>query len=171
MGGRVRPSGTVNVPTEAEVEETRRVVEASLRDLSEAADSVLLRLSRIHNPVERAKAALEVRRFSAADLTSVSDGLFRDAVIEAYAAGRAEHGWYGYGALAEDLGLSRARVQQIVTGTWKKDGEKESDRVAAIRQSADTSRAVRRMAAAGYSAEQIADDLKLSVPAVRDLMG
>lgn len=171
MSGRVRPSGTVNVPSEAEVSEAREIVAACVHDLTDAANSVVLRLSRIHNPVERAKAAMEIRRFIVGDLSVVTDDLFRDAVVEAYAAGRAEHGWYGYGALSEDLGLSRARVQQVVNGTWKKNGEKDSERMAAIRKSADLSRAARRMSMAGHSAEQIAEELSISVPAARDLMG
>lgn len=170
MAGRVRPSGSVNVPTEAESAEARTIVAAARRDLAEAADSVTIRLSRIANPVERAKATMEIRRFTASDLTAVTDGIFRDAVIEAYARGKAEHGWYGYGALAEELDLSRARVQQVVNGSWKKRDEKDPALVESIRDEAQRTRTVRRLAAAGRPVEEIVEETGLSAAAVKDIL-
>lgn len=157
------------MPTPADIEQARTIVEASVQQLSEAANAVLLALGQIRNPVERAKAVMEIRRYTTHDLAALTDGLFRDALIEAYTVGRAEHGWYGYGALAEELGLSRTRVQQVVNGTWK-GGRKDNDLVASLRAGAEQARTVRRLAAAGWTTEQIGAETGLSVEAVGDLL-
>lgn len=170
MAGRVRPSGSANVPSPEEREQASKACADAVAILNDAMDAVVVTLGRIVNPVERAKAALEVRRFSGAEVTGATDGLFRDAVIEAYTAGRAEHGWYGYGALAEELGLSRARVQQVVSGTWKKADKPDSARVASLRAAADQTRTVRRLAGAGHDPATIAQETGLSVEAVSDLL-
>jgi hypothetical protein len=169
MAGRVRPSGSVNVPTEEQAEEARGAVEAAQQDIARAVDSVAVRLQRISNPVERAKAAAQVRTFASSEVGAVADEMFRAAVIEAYHRGRSEHGWYGYGALGDALGMSRARVQQVVNGSWKGKSKKDSEQVESLREDADRTRAVRRLAGSGYEAEQIAEMTGLSVSVVRDM--
>lgn len=168
MAARQRPSGGANTPTPAETEHAHATTTAALQSLREAHDATLLALARITNPVERAKAALSVRRATTGDLASTTDDLFHDAVVEAYLSGRAAHGWYGYGALGEDLDLSRARIQQVVTGTWK--GHAKPDPGAAQRRrAADQTRTVRALAASGLSHDEIAERTHLTVAQVADL--
>lgn len=169
MAGRTRPVDWVNPPTAEQIAEADTATTAALRTLDEAAETALLTVARISHPVERAKAAMRVRQHTTTEMATVTDELFRDAVVEAYARGRAEHGWYGYGALAEELGLSRARVQQVVNGTWK-GAAKDTGRVTALRESADRARQVKQYARAGRTAPEIARTLGMSPAEVRDLL-
>lgn len=119
MASRQRPAGPGAQISERDAAQARKVLDRALRDLTRAHGAVLDALAGIEHPVERAKAAMIVRRTTTGPLASITDDLFEISVIEAYTAGKASHGWYGYGALADQLDLSRARVQQIVNGTWR----------------------------------------------------
>lgn len=120
MATRQRPAGPGAEISEHDAAQARIVCSGVLADLADAHAAARDALAGIDHPVERARAAMIVRRATAGDLSAVTDDLFEAAVIEAYTTGKKAHGWYGYGALADQLDLSRARVQQIVNGTWRK---------------------------------------------------
>lgn len=124
MATRQRPAGPgVHVSDEDAIQATA-VLTQVLADLDEAHRVACDHLATIAHPTERAKAIMTVRRTTIGPLASRTDDLFEDSVVAAYTAGKKGHGWFGYGALAEQLDLSRARVQQIVNGTWRKAAPK-----------------------------------------------
>lgn len=119
MATRQRPAGPGSQVSDHDTEQAARVLDRAVSDLARAHSAALEALAGIEHPVERAKAAMVVRRATTGTFALVTDDLFEAAVVEAYRSGKKAHGWYGYGALADQLDLSRARVQQIVNGTWR----------------------------------------------------
>lgn len=122
MAARQRPAGPGAQISDRDAAQARAVLSRVLDDLSAAHAAAVHALADIEHPVERARAAMLVRRATTGDLASFTDDVFESAVIEAYTTGKKSHGWYGYGALADQLGLSRARVQQVVNGNWRTKG-------------------------------------------------
>lgn len=126
MAARQRPAGPGAQISERDAAQARIVCSQVLADLADAHAAARDALAGIDHPVERARAAMLVRRTTTGDLAASTDDLFEAAVIEAYTTGKNSHGWYGYGALADQLSLSRAYVQQVVKGTWRKPAPKKA---------------------------------------------
>jgi hypothetical protein len=119
MATRQRPAGPGVHVSEEDAVQARIVLERVLDDLDTAHRTARDALATIAHPTERAKAIMAVRRATVGPLAARTDDLFETSVVDAYTVGKKGHGWFGYGALAEQLDLSRARVQQIVKGTWR----------------------------------------------------
>lgn len=119
MAARQRPAGPGAQVSDEDTAQAAAVLASVLADLSAAHAAAVQALTGITHPVERARAAMLVRRATTGSLALSTDDVFEAAVVEAYTRGKQSHGWYGYGALADQLGLSRARVQQVVNGTWR----------------------------------------------------
>lgn len=153
---RRRSTGTATVASAEQHAQAESVVAECVAEINTTIESVFLRLNRIEHPVQRAKAVYAVRRLVGESAGSW-DPILRDAVLEAYALGKSGSGWYGYGALAEDLGVSRARVQQIVTGSWK-PGEKDQAGVEALRERARQDRLARQGIASDAGVGGLDDD-------------
>lgn len=90
-----------------------RRVKTATRHTVEHTASVLNVLDQFVHPVARAQAAqaqLEALEQAARQVKAVRD----EAILVAYTEGASRHGWYGFGAIGSQLGLTQARVRQIV---------------------------------------------------------
>lgn len=169
MGDRTRPYGAVNAATPEQVAHAQHVLSRAHDDLTEAVAAIVVRLNDIDNPIERAKAAAAIIQTLRSPLSDPVETLLRAALMQAYEDGRSEHGWFGYGALGEQLGMSRAKVQQILTGTYKDPTKAQSRQMAEVKHRADARRQARRYRAAGWSTQDIATALGVSTAEAADL--
>lgn len=168
--GRQRPAGPIVVSSPEDQEAAQAATTAALDEVTRAVSAAVLHLNAITHPIERAKAVRAVRATLTGPTAAPLDEMYRAALQEAYAVGRSQSGWTGYGALAIAVGVSRAQVQQVINGSWKR-GQKDTQLPQELRTQGDLVRNVRRAAEAGESPAAIAERFNISQAQANDLLG
>jgi hypothetical protein len=127
----------------------------------------------LEHPIERALGSTRLIQTIMAAITEVKE-VRRAAVKDAYEMGRSEPGggWYGYSAIATQIGLSSSRVRQILLDlSVKTDGTLviRDNEAEIIRELAGARRDAIRMLRAGKSEDQVTEETGISpleVPAI-----
>ncbi len=150
---------------------------AGAERVSARATNVLLaaidQMSTLTHPIERAMGATRLLEALTAVIDEVKD-VRRDAVKEAYAKGSALSGWYGYTALAHQLGISPSRVRQIlydITTDASGTPQVRDDEAATIRSKASARREALRLLQRGLPVAQVAGATGLSAAETKRLAG
>lgn len=106
---RQRPIPASMQPSDAGLATGERITARAANLLLSSIDQ----LSELPHPIERAVGATRMLDALKSVIDELKD-MRRDAVKDAYEAGSSESGWYGYSALAQQLGISPSRVRQIL---------------------------------------------------------
>lgn len=126
-------------------------------------------LATLPHPIERAVGATRLLDALKTVIDELKD-VRRDAVKDAYEAGSSESGWYGYTALAQQLGISPSRVRQILFDiTTDRTGApqvRDEDPVA-IRELASARREAIRLLRRGETPASVAKATGLSMAEVK----
>lgn len=116
------------------------------------------------HPVERAVAATRLMDAMKTVVDELKD-VRRTAVKDAYEAGSSESGWYGYSALAQQLGISASRVRQIlfdITTDSRGNPEVRDEDPLAIREVAAARRDAIRLLRRGRTSAEVAAETGLT---------
>lgn len=163
------PKRTRSIPEELEPpqREMNRGPEITAR-FKNAFSSVLASLDRLEHPVARAHAAGLLAEALSEALNDTKD-VRRAAVVQAYEDGQQVSGWYGFGTLGEQLGISGSRVRQIVFDVAKGEARDKTRDIDEQRRHASAVRSARKMLAKGTPAKVVAETTGLSLKDVEAL--
>jgi hypothetical protein len=91
----------------------------------------------------------------------------RDSLAQAYELGQSKSGWYGYGAIAEQIGLSTSRVRQILFDV--NEGQARDDSATQLREHAVRCREAVKLLKKGVLPKEVARVTGLPVKEVKTL--
>lgn len=164
---RTRPIPDAMVPSATGLAAAERTAARAANILLQAIEDI----AALGHPIERAVGAtklLEAMKIVTDEVKEVR----RLAVKDAYEAGSSESGWYGYSALASQLGISASRVRQILFDiSLDRQGNPEirDEEALEIRETAAARRDAVKQLKRGVSQKDVAAETGLALSEVRTL--
>ena len=164
---RQRPIPAAMQPSEAGLAQGERITARAANLLLTSIEQ----LAALPHPIERAVGATRLLDALKTVIDELKD-VRRQAVKDAYEAGSSESGWYGYTALAQQLGISPSRVRQIlfdITTDSSGAPQVRDDDPVAIREVASARREAIRLLRRAQTPASVAQATGLTLAEVKRL--